>query len=453
MFSERIIDGINRDPEQYFMRYNSAKPELGGCKKTNTAKSKAEASEELIALRKRWADLQNDHLERHGHADRVDHRTLRAQGIDREPEIHLGPVYCQNQDIKSAILKKREAQKETEKLRLKFAIIYKQGVQNNQVNQLRKPQTIPTEQLGFNFEHHANELTFVEIEQVPSKQNQRIDIKPTLETRPTQTQKLILPSPLVQREAVAPETESAHHLTPKDTDNASVLEQHKAAQAEQVVQAERERIAAAEQLKQQKLNARAEEFEARQQWRFAEGRMEKEETPWEIKVELLKQKLAAAKESNINVDRKKIPSLEHDLERLNQDMDKAVGQYAKLELQALKRWIATRAELKRLEVEPEPDANRSLRTRIDEGLGKKPQHELDWECALKRKDYIEGSVDRYTQYVAKTNAEIAARNNANVEEKFQERQAERARRELSPSPEPEQTINHRLEKDDDPKPH
>ena len=34
MFNERLQDGIERDPEQYFKRYNSKNPERGGAKKT-----------------------------------------------------------------------------------------------------------------------------------------------------------------------------------------------------------------------------------------------------------------------------------------------------------------------------------------------------------------------------------------------------------------------------------
>ena len=49
-----------------------------------------ERKEHLIAQRERWADLQNAYLERYQHADRVDARSLKAQGIGREPERHLG---------------------------------------------------------------------------------------------------------------------------------------------------------------------------------------------------------------------------------------------------------------------------------------------------------------------------------------------------------------------------
>ena len=40
--------------------------------------------------REAWADAQNAALAQHGHHARVDHRSLSAQGIDREPQIHMG---------------------------------------------------------------------------------------------------------------------------------------------------------------------------------------------------------------------------------------------------------------------------------------------------------------------------------------------------------------------------
>jgi hypothetical protein len=47
--------------------------------------------EYISGLRARWAEATNRHLERHGHAARVDHRTLAEQGIERAPTMHLGP--------------------------------------------------------------------------------------------------------------------------------------------------------------------------------------------------------------------------------------------------------------------------------------------------------------------------------------------------------------------------
>jgi hypothetical protein len=44
-----------------------------------------------VQLRERFAQLQNKHLARHGHSVQVTHLSLKAQGIDREVEPHLGP--------------------------------------------------------------------------------------------------------------------------------------------------------------------------------------------------------------------------------------------------------------------------------------------------------------------------------------------------------------------------
>ena len=46
---------------------------------------------EVTRWRSRWAELVNDHLHRHGHVARVDHRSLEAQGEARIAQSHLGP--------------------------------------------------------------------------------------------------------------------------------------------------------------------------------------------------------------------------------------------------------------------------------------------------------------------------------------------------------------------------
>jgi hypothetical protein len=48
------------------------------------------SKEQMLAWREKWANLANRHLERHGHDARIDHRSLEAQGIEREPTVHLG---------------------------------------------------------------------------------------------------------------------------------------------------------------------------------------------------------------------------------------------------------------------------------------------------------------------------------------------------------------------------
>ena len=48
------------------------------------------SKEQLFIWRKAWADEMNKHLELAGHDIRVDHRSFKAQGIDRQPTIHEG---------------------------------------------------------------------------------------------------------------------------------------------------------------------------------------------------------------------------------------------------------------------------------------------------------------------------------------------------------------------------
>lgn len=109
MYSERTTDGIERDPEQYFKRYNAKTPGKGGCKKDS-----AGTPERLQATRERVATLTNVHLVRAGHATTIDHRSLKAQGIDRLPEKHIGPVTVRQMAALeiSALLERRSAEGE-----------------------------------------------------------------------------------------------------------------------------------------------------------------------------------------------------------------------------------------------------------------------------------------------------------------------------------------------------
>ncbi len=45
---------------------------------------------EIERHRRAWAESVNKALEQAGYDERIDHRSLKAQGIDREPQIHLG---------------------------------------------------------------------------------------------------------------------------------------------------------------------------------------------------------------------------------------------------------------------------------------------------------------------------------------------------------------------------
>jgi hypothetical protein len=50
------------------------------------------AKEEITVIRGRWETLTNEYLKEHGIEARIDHRSLEAQGIEREPQSHLGPA-------------------------------------------------------------------------------------------------------------------------------------------------------------------------------------------------------------------------------------------------------------------------------------------------------------------------------------------------------------------------
>ena len=91
MYSERLLDGIARDPDQYFRRYRPKNPDKGGCQKASSGKTAEQNKDELKLRRERWAVLQNRHLEAAGFHEQVDHRSNAARGIVEVPERHLGP--------------------------------------------------------------------------------------------------------------------------------------------------------------------------------------------------------------------------------------------------------------------------------------------------------------------------------------------------------------------------
>ena len=88
LISERGNDGLERSPEQWFRRFNAAAPAQGGARKSRALQPKAWLEEARAA----WAAQTNQALERAGHAVRIDHRSLEAQGIERLPSLHLGPT-------------------------------------------------------------------------------------------------------------------------------------------------------------------------------------------------------------------------------------------------------------------------------------------------------------------------------------------------------------------------
>jgi len=90
MMSDRIDDGLERSPEQFFKRHNKTHPERGGCKKDSGGKEPCVLKEQVVTLRKNVASIINDKLEVLGFNSRVDHRSHRDRGLDTQPEKHLG---------------------------------------------------------------------------------------------------------------------------------------------------------------------------------------------------------------------------------------------------------------------------------------------------------------------------------------------------------------------------
>lgn len=72
MFSERKLDGIDRELNRFFKKANSKNPELGGAKKDREWKKK----ERLLGLRKSWEVTANEVLKSHGYEARIDCRSL-----------------------------------------------------------------------------------------------------------------------------------------------------------------------------------------------------------------------------------------------------------------------------------------------------------------------------------------------------------------------------------------
>ncbi len=88
MISERVNDGIPRNASTWFKRAKPKDPKSGGAYKTEDLKTKAW----LYGARKRWEVACNAALKEVGSSVRIDCRTLAAQGIDRTPTVHIGPV-------------------------------------------------------------------------------------------------------------------------------------------------------------------------------------------------------------------------------------------------------------------------------------------------------------------------------------------------------------------------
>lgn len=84
--------GDNRNHHAHIMRTTRKVDAEGLGAKLDTEKAGRNRAGDLEAVRARWAELTNERLRQHGIEATVDHRSLKAQGIDREPTQHLGPT-------------------------------------------------------------------------------------------------------------------------------------------------------------------------------------------------------------------------------------------------------------------------------------------------------------------------------------------------------------------------
>jgi len=111
MFSERTIDGIKRDPEQYFKRYNSKNPEKGGAKKANTGMKHADRKADLLAQRERWEQLCNNHLEKAGSNATISMKSNKERGLDVTP-FNMPMSVFNRPDVKEIYAERLESKDE-----------------------------------------------------------------------------------------------------------------------------------------------------------------------------------------------------------------------------------------------------------------------------------------------------------------------------------------------------
>ncbi|KUY63385.1 hypothetical protein WI25_28695 [Burkholderia cepacia] len=86
MFTERAHDGIARDPERFFKRFDAKDPTRGGARKDRYLNSRQFVRD----VREEWAITANHFMSRYGIEARIDHRSYKAQGIDLEPSRKVG---------------------------------------------------------------------------------------------------------------------------------------------------------------------------------------------------------------------------------------------------------------------------------------------------------------------------------------------------------------------------
>lgn len=84
--------GDNRNGHAHMLRTTRKVEADGMGGKLDTEKAGRKRSDDLKAVRAKWADLTNERLRENGIAARVDHRSNEARGIEELPSQHMGPA-------------------------------------------------------------------------------------------------------------------------------------------------------------------------------------------------------------------------------------------------------------------------------------------------------------------------------------------------------------------------
>ncbi len=85
-------DGDQRNHHAHILLSTRRLGPEGFTEKTRELDDQKTGPQLVTQWRERFASLQNEHLHQAGIEARVDHRSLKEQGVDREPTRHLGPA-------------------------------------------------------------------------------------------------------------------------------------------------------------------------------------------------------------------------------------------------------------------------------------------------------------------------------------------------------------------------
>ena len=140
MISDRMPDGIERPPEQISRRYNAIHPARGGWKKDSGGMTRQQLREKVLMQREFVAETINEALSHHGHASRVDHRSLKERGERRKPERYLGParIRAMSEEEKDAHISARRERRESNR----------QGAANDNLSRLTFDEHAPAARLS-----------------------------------------------------------------------------------------------------------------------------------------------------------------------------------------------------------------------------------------------------------------------------------------------------------------